>query len=62
MPCSLVKRKHLRAPRGRKAAACISPFDRYVAQQHRDKVASNIYPFNACVARPVSKAENASSA
>eukprot|EP00972_Heterocapsa_arctica_P015610 2298290-Heterocapsa_arctica.AAC.1 len=62
MPRSQVKRKHLRAPRGRKAATCVSPFYRYVAQQHRDKFAKPMYPFNACVARPVSKAEIASSA
>eukprot|EP00972_Heterocapsa_arctica_P036237 5331525-Heterocapsa_arctica.AAC.1 len=62
MPRSQVTRMHLRAHRGRKAAACVSPFDRYVAQQHREKVAKHMCPFNACVARPVSKAEIANNA
>eukprot|EP00972_Heterocapsa_arctica_P065069 9605019-Heterocapsa_arctica.AAC.1 len=62
MPRSQVVRKHLRATRSRKAAACVSLFDRYVAQQHREKVADNMFPVNACVARPVTKSEIASSA
>eukprot|EP00972_Heterocapsa_arctica_P074856 11047172-Heterocapsa_arctica.AAC.1 len=59
MPCARVKRRTLRT--SHKAAACTSPFGLYVEQQHRDKLAYNIYPFNACVARPVGKAEIASS-
>eukprot|EP00972_Heterocapsa_arctica_P055347 8165051-Heterocapsa_arctica.AAC.1 len=62
MPRSQVVRKHLRTQRSRKGAACVSPFDRYVAQQHREKVADKMFPFNACVARPVTKSEIASNA
>eukprot|EP00972_Heterocapsa_arctica_P041052 6050470-Heterocapsa_arctica.AAC.1 len=62
MPRSQVNRKRLRTHCGRKAAACVSPFDRYVAQQHRQKVAANMFPFDACVARPVSKSGIASNA
>ena len=61
MPRSQVVRKHLRTSRSRKAAACVAPFERYVAQAHRDKVADNMFPFNACVARPVTKSEIAGS-
>eukprot|EP00972_Heterocapsa_arctica_P036797 5417120-Heterocapsa_arctica.AAC.1 len=59
MPCTQVKRRTLRACH--KAAACTSPFELYGEHQHRDKLADNIYPFNACVARPVGKAEIARS-
>eukprot|EP00972_Heterocapsa_arctica_P073078 10795000-Heterocapsa_arctica.AAC.1 len=52
----------MRASRGREAAACVSPFDRHDARQHREKVAKHMLPFNACVARPVSKSEIANSA
>eukprot|EP00972_Heterocapsa_arctica_P085665 12624803-Heterocapsa_arctica.AAC.1 len=62
MPRSQVTRKHLRAHRSRKAAACVSPFDRYVAQQRREKVAETMFPFSACVARPDGNAEILSSA
>eukprot|EP00972_Heterocapsa_arctica_P108132 15925184-Heterocapsa_arctica.AAC.1 len=59
MPCTQVKRRTLQ--KGHKAAACSSPFDLFVEQQHRDKFADNIYHFNACVARLVGKAEIAGS-
>eukprot|EP00972_Heterocapsa_arctica_P049167 7236459-Heterocapsa_arctica.AAC.1 len=49
MPRSQVVRKHLRTTRSLKAAACVSPFYRYVAQHHREKVADKMVPFNACV-------------
>eukprot|EP00972_Heterocapsa_arctica_P051261 7538548-Heterocapsa_arctica.AAC.1 len=58
MPCTNIKRRNLR--RCHKAAACSSPFDVFVEHSHRDKLADKMYPFNACVARPVGKAEIAS--
>eukprot|EP00972_Heterocapsa_arctica_P099166 14634336-Heterocapsa_arctica.AAC.1 len=57
MPLTQRVRKNLRTPRGRKATACAAPFERYVPQKHRDKLADNMFPFNACVARPVTKSE-----
>eukprot|EP00972_Heterocapsa_arctica_P050041 7358624-Heterocapsa_arctica.AAC.1 len=62
MPRSRVIRKSLRTSRSRKAAACIAPFDRYVTDGHRDKVTAKMFPFNACVARPVTKSEVAGNA
>eukprot|EP00972_Heterocapsa_arctica_P063066 9305490-Heterocapsa_arctica.AAC.1 len=62
MPRSQVVHENLRSSRGRKAAACVAHFERYVVNGHRDKVAANMFPFNACVARPVTESEIAGNA
>eukprot|EP00972_Heterocapsa_arctica_P011285 1654542-Heterocapsa_arctica.AAC.1 len=55
MPCTQVKRSD---PMSGNIAACASPFDLYEGPEHRDKLAPNIFPINACVARPVPKSES----
>eukprot|EP00972_Heterocapsa_arctica_P098240 14498896-Heterocapsa_arctica.AAC.1 len=54
MPCTQVKRTALM--RGN-LEVCVRPYDMHEEFKHRDKLSSNLYTINACVARPVPKCE-----
>eukprot|EP00972_Heterocapsa_arctica_P073270 10821093-Heterocapsa_arctica.AAC.1 len=58
MPCKQVKRAALM--RG-STETCARPYGLREEFKHRDKLSPNIFPINACVARPVPKSEIAKS-